>query len=421
MRPSRIASPADGRGPERAGAMEDHEEHRHVSSSTNGKAFRLAQRIRTARNAHLARRSRARAGGPARGRSRASAAPRKAEAAPPRKATTPAPRIVEVAFVRNGRLTRVERVVPEKVAPEVHALRELVQGSTRVERRKGIRTAIPEGARVRSVRADGELWLASLSRSTFGAGAPQTKRTRLQQIAATLTPLGPQAYAVVATEGRLVDPSARHAARRLARRDRRERLSVPRARSPASPLDARLPRALGRHGDARLPDEQALLAFQGWRPRSDGHRHRSDAGRARRGVAPRAVSAPRRPSSRDPSRPGRAAHGRLGRRSRAVHASTGIGGLTPAGSFRVWRRRSSPGRSHSKCGCPTPPTSPAGSRRTSHPMPVVPRLSRLLRLPEGEAEGPPLRRGRDAGRRPEVGSLRRECGPLKTTRSERLS
>ena len=56
-----------------------------------------------------------------------SAAPRKAEAAPPRKATTPAPRIVEVAFVRNGRLTRVERVVPEKVAPEVHALRELVR------------------------------------------------------------------------------------------------------------------------------------------------------------------------------------------------------------------------------------------------------------------------------------------------------
>ena len=104
-----------------------------------------------------------------------SAAPRKAEAAPPRKATTPAPRIVEVAFVRNGRLTRVERVVPEKVAPEVRSAG-VVQGPTRVERRKGIRTAIPEGARVRSVRADGELWLASLSRSTFGAGAPQTKR-----------------------------------------------------------------------------------------------------------------------------------------------------------------------------------------------------------------------------------------------------
>ena len=72
-----------------------------------------------------------------------SAAPRKAEAAPPRKATTPAPRIVEVAFVRNGRLTRVERVVPEKVAPEVHALRELVQGPTRVERRKGSEPRFP--------------------------------------------------------------------------------------------------------------------------------------------------------------------------------------------------------------------------------------------------------------------------------------
>jgi len=194
-----------------------------------------------------------------------SAAPRKAEASLPQKATKPAPRIVEVAFVRNGRLIRVERVVPENVAPEVHALRELVQGPTRVERRKGIRTAIPEGARVRSVRADGELWIASLSRSTFGVGAPQTKRTRLLQIAATLTPLGPQAYAVVATEGRLVTTL------RLGMRPDDWRAEIGENDYPYLVRGVQL--RLWTLGYLERSDvtgtlgyltEQALLAFQGW-------------------------------------------------------------------------------------------------------------------------------------------------------------
>ena len=116
----------------------------------------------------------------------------------------PAPRIVEVAFVRNGSLARVERVVPAKVALEAHAVRELVQGPTRSERRKGFRTAIPEGARVRSILAERNLWRVSLSRSTFERGTPRTKRMRLAQIAATLAPLGLHRYAVVASEGRLV-------------------------------------------------------------------------------------------------------------------------------------------------------------------------------------------------------------------------
>jgi hypothetical protein len=70
-----------------------------------------------------------------------SAAPRKAAAAL-RAVVKPAPRTVEVAFVRNGRIVRVERVVPKGVPEEVHALRELVQGPTQLERRQRIRTAI---------------------------------------------------------------------------------------------------------------------------------------------------------------------------------------------------------------------------------------------------------------------------------------
>ncbi|MBM2824184.1 MAG: hypothetical protein HW413_2930, partial [Thermoleophilia bacterium] len=55
-----------------------------------------------------------------------SAAPRKASVATPRTVAKPAPETVEVAFVRNGKLVRVERVVPEGVEQELHALRELV-------------------------------------------------------------------------------------------------------------------------------------------------------------------------------------------------------------------------------------------------------------------------------------------------------
>ena len=45
-------------------------------------------------------------------------------------ASRPAPETVSVAFVRHGHLVRVERVVPPGVAPEVAAMRELVQGPT---------------------------------------------------------------------------------------------------------------------------------------------------------------------------------------------------------------------------------------------------------------------------------------------------
>src|SRR5262245_43013378 len=110
--------------------------------------------------------------------------------APPVIAAKPAPTTVEVAFVKNGWIVRVERVVPRGMRPAEAALRELTQGPTKAERRRGIRTALPERARLRSLRADGQTWLASLSRATFGTGSAETKRTRIWQIAATLAPLG---------------------------------------------------------------------------------------------------------------------------------------------------------------------------------------------------------------------------------------
>ena len=121
-----------------------------------------------------------------------SAATSPAAVAAPARVTVPkpAPRTVDVAFVRDGWVVRVQRVVPKGgSAPEV-ALRELTQGPTKAERRTGIRTALPERARLRSLRSDAATWFASFSRSTFGAGSAETKRMRLWQIAATLAPHG---------------------------------------------------------------------------------------------------------------------------------------------------------------------------------------------------------------------------------------
>ncbi len=115
-----------------------------------------------------------------------------------------APKTVDVGFVRNGRLVRVERVVPRGVAPAQHALRELTQGPTRAERARGIETAIRPGVRLRSLRTQREVWLASFSRALFGPGTAATTRTRLAQIAWTLSRhRGAQTYASISAEGRL--------------------------------------------------------------------------------------------------------------------------------------------------------------------------------------------------------------------------
>ena len=164
------------------------------------------------------------------------------------------PQTVEVAFVKNGWVVRVDRTVPRRTSAAEVALRELTQGPTKAERRRGIRTALPEGVRLRSLRPDGDSWLASFSRSTFAHGSAETKRTRLWQIAATLAPLGDEEWVAVAARGSLPDERpARGSRRRLERRERRAGLPLLAPRDPAAARGARLPERLRRHRLGRLP------------------------------------------------------------------------------------------------------------------------------------------------------------------------
>ena len=318
-----------------------------------------------------------------------SAAPRKASAAAPRAVAKPAPQMVEVAFVRGGRLVRVERVVPQGVSAEVHALRELVQGPTRLERRQGIRTAIPEGARLRSLRADGEVWLASFSRSLLGAGAPATKETRLAQIAATLAPLGPQEYAAVATEGRLVTTlrlGMRPDAWRAETGENDYRFVI-----RGIQLRLWLLGYLDRSdvtGSLDYLTEQALLAFQGW---EDLDRTGSVTGQTQ--VALLSASRPE-PSARRSGRRIEIYRDRgallmvdTGEVVRVMHTSTGNAGLTPVGSFRVYVKALLSWSVPFKVWMPYAAYFTGGIATHQSPnVPSYPASHGCVRLPEGEAE-----------------------------------
>lgn len=322
-----------------------------------------------------------------------SAVPREAAAAPARQLAQAKPKAepesVEVAFVRNGWVVRVERAVPRGVPAQLHALRELVQGPTRAERRRGIRTAIPVGARLRSVRANDEAWFVSFSRSTFGAGTAETNRTRLWQIAATLAPLAPKDYAVVATEGRLVTtvrlgvrPGTWHP--ETGENDYRYVIRGVQLRLwTLGYLDRS-----DVTGSLDYLTEQALLSFQGWE-RLD----RTGAVTGQTQVALFGASVPR-PASR---RPGKRIeiHRDLGvllmveggEVVRAVHTSTGAGGVTPVGTFRVYVKSLLSWSVPFQVWMPYAAYFRGGIAMHQSPdVPSYPASHGCVRLPEGEAE-----------------------------------
>jgi L,D-transpeptidase catalytic domain/Putative peptidoglycan binding domain/Sporulation and spore germination len=321
-----------------------------------------------------------------------SSSPRAATSAParPLARSKPAPETVDVAFMKNGWIVRVERVVPKGMAAEDAALRELTQGPTRAERRKGIRTAMPQTARLRSLRTDGEAWFASFSRSTLGSGPAETKRTRLWQIAATLAPHGDEELVAIAAEGRLVTTL------RLGVRPGSWRAETGENDYPfvVRGLQLRLA-ALGYldpsdvTGSADYLTEQALLAFQGW---EDLDRTGTVTGQTQVALF--------RARKLEP-----AAH-RLGKRieiyrdlgvllmvedgevARAVHASTGAPGWnTPAGDFRIYAKVLYSWSVPFQVWMPYAAYFRGGI--ATHQSPDVPSYGAshgCVRLPEGEAE-----------------------------------
>jgi L,D-transpeptidase catalytic domain/Putative peptidoglycan binding domain/Sporulation and spore germination len=247
---------------------------------------------------------------------------------------------VSVAFLRHGHLVRVERVVPPGLAPEVLALRELVQGPTRQERRTGLRSALHPGVHLQSVRLEDDVWLARFSRALLAPATPTTMTRRFAQIEATLRPLGSAQYVAVGTEGRLVTTLRVGVWPGLWRPTSGEKGYAYSVRG----LQLRLETLgyLDRSSTTGTFDyltEQALTAFQGWN------------GLTRTGTVTGGTQLalfradPPKPFTH---RPGR--HVEIHRDlsvlflvdgnevKRVVHTSTGSFGRTPAGTFHVYRK-----------------------------------------------------------------------------------
>jgi hypothetical protein len=296
---------------------------------------------------------------------------------------------VEVPFVRNGRLVRVERVVPKRVRPEVHALRELLQGPTKDERRLGLRSAIRPGVRLQSVRREDDLWLVRFSRSLMAMATARTIDTRLAQVTATLAPLGAEEWAVVSTEGRFATTlrvGTRSSPWRAASGEKGYLYSV-----RGVQLRLWLLGYLDRASVTGTPDyqlEQALLAFQGWNGLS-----RTGTVTGETQVALVRATAPR-PSTH---RPGRRIEIHRDRGvllmiegnevERAVHTSTGAYGGTPAGTFRVYRKEIMSWSVPFSVWMPYASYFNGGIAMHEYPyVPEYPASHGCVRLPDGEAE-----------------------------------
>ncbi len=319
----------------------------------------------------------------------ASSSPRAPAVAAGAIVTVVQPATVDVAFVRDGRLVRVERVVPKGIPPRMHALRELTQGPTRAERARGLRTAIRPGVRLRSLRSADGMWLASFSRSLFGPGSDATVRMRLAQITWTLSRLGgQQEFASISAEGRLATVL------RLGVRPGAWRAQEGEKGYPYSTRGVQL--RLWQLGYLSRADvtgsldyatSQSLLAFQGW------------AGLSRTGTLTGetqvALVDADRPEPRD-----RGAGRRIeihrdlgvlllvedGVVFRAVHTSTGAGGGTPSGSFRIYRKEIMSWSVPFSVWMPYAAYFVGGIATHQYPhVPEYPASHGCVRLPEGDA------------------------------------
>jgi len=309
----------------------------------------------------------------------------------PARATVPkpTPQTVDVAFVKNGWIVRVERIVPRGAARAETALRELTQGPTKTERLRGIRTALPERARLRSLNGTRDTWLASFSRATFGAGSAETKRKRLWQIAATLAPHGQRAEVALAAEGRFVTTA------RLGVRPGVWRAEAGEKDYPYVERGVRTRLAeLGYLDRWDIVDadgylaEQALLAFQGW---EDLERTGTVTGQTQ--LALFTAKAPRPASRREGRRieiyrdRGVLLMVEDGTVTRAVHTSTGVGGITPVGDFNVYAKVLMSWSVPFQVWMPYAAYFTGGIATHQSPsVPSYPASHGCVRLPEGEAQ-----------------------------------
>lgn len=251
---------------------------------------------------------------------------------------------VKVFFVRGDRLQTVERPVASGANRLETAIRALFRGPNATERRDGIRTAIPRGTTlVEAVVANGVVYLRVPERFAASGGGDAVD-LRLAQIVHTATSAADVGAVRILLGDEPVpapgeDPGALITLGSIAKREVIGPVPV-----GIAAVQRRLValRYLGRNtvnGKLDYRTSQALLAFQAW----EGLTRTGDANLATR----RRLNVARIPRPRNGATGRRIEVDRYkgvallieaGVTRRAIHVSTGAGGRTPRGTFRIFRK-----------------------------------------------------------------------------------
>ena len=248
-----------------------------------------------------------------------------------------APRRVDVWFVRDGELQATSR----RVASIPAAVRALLEGPNASERARGIRSAVPARTPLRGVTVARRIVTVDLG-GRFAAGRdPSSLRARVAPLVRTLSSIRGVAGVRVLVEGggplglfpgidlrRPVGPGAVTLRREPTIRESQELL-----------VDLGFLAQGAVSGELDDATAVAVLEFQKWSglPR-DGVLGPGTASALRRATRPRPVTAGmgRRVEVLLDRQLALLVEGR--RVVRAVHISSGAGGATPTGSFRVYRK-----------------------------------------------------------------------------------
>ncbi|HET9243312.1 MAG TPA: L,D-transpeptidase family protein [Gaiella sp.] len=241
----------------------------------------------------------------------------------------------QVSFLQAGEPVAVGRSAPG--VPGI--LRSLLAGPTKRERARGITSAVPAGTPLRDVRIARRVVTVDLG-SRFAAGRDDASlRARVGQLVRTLRSVPGVLGVRVRIEGGVpigLFPGY----------DLRRTVRTPSDGDPAGLHETQQLLAdlgfMARSGVTGRPGEEtsvAVLAFEKWSglPR-DGVLDATTRGALRRAARPQPLL--RRPGRRVEIHLARQVALQIvgGRVERVFHISSGAGGATPAGSFRVYRK-----------------------------------------------------------------------------------
>ncbi len=251
---------------------------------------------------------------------------------------------VKVFFARDDRLQTVERVVPDGADRLQVAVTALFRGPTKLERKDGIRSAIPKGVVVQEIVVANGVAFLRLPETFAVGGSGNAIDQRLAQIAHTVTGAADVVGVQILLGDEPVpaagsDPGAVITLGSLAKREIIGPIPVGMAALQRRLVQLRYLSANAVNGQLDYRTSQALTAFQAWEglPRTGTG---DLATRQRATIAtipvPRVRSQARRMEVNRYK--GVVLLIERGQVKRAVHVSTGAGGKTPRGTFRIYRK-----------------------------------------------------------------------------------